>query len=231
MLLAGMNTIDKPHRAPVAVASAASTGSTKAPDGLDPSTGEALPPNKKRKKRDLTKDMNRRWAYSDEYNDLKKLYREFVEAVILPHLGLGPDTTKRGAKGSIRAMYQTEPAIRVQLPGDHPSIKLHCDADYLNKEGELNFWLPVTSVHSSNSLQVESYPGKGDYVPFVMDTGEVVRFWGNRCRHYTKANETGVTRVSFDFRVIPGGLLDGLDSANALKGVKTNYSYKTVLWD
>jgi|Transcript_53289 hypothetical protein len=31
----------------------------------------------------------------------------------------------------------------------------------------------------------------------------VGRFWGSQCLHYTVPNETGVCRVSFDFRVIP----------------------------
>ena len=30
-----------------------------------------------------------------------------------------------------------------------------------------------------------------------------MRFWGNQCEHYTVANTSGSTRVSFDFRVIP----------------------------
>jgi hypothetical protein len=33
-----------------------------------------------------------------------------------------------------------------------------------------------------------------------------LRFNGNRCRHYTEANSTDSTRVSFDFRVIPRSL-------------------------
>ena len=30
-----------------------------------------------------------------------------------------------------------------------------------------------------------------------------MRFYGNRCHHYTQANETDGTRVSIDFRVLP----------------------------
>ena len=38
--------------------------------------------------------------------------------------------------------------------------------------------------------------------------GEFIRFDGNRCWHYTTANDTGATRVSFDFRVVPIELFD-----------------------
>ena len=43
--------------------------------------------------------------------------------------------------------------------------------------------------------------GVGDFAPFEALPGQAVRFYGNRCRHYTVGNETGATRVSFDFRV------------------------------
>ena len=48
----------------------------------------------------------------------------------------------------------------------------------------------------------ESAPGVGDYAPFAVNYGEAILFWGNRCRHYTVANDSGTTRVSFDFRFL-----------------------------
>ena len=231
-LLAGQKLrIDKPAEADEASATPIVEAVSVASNSERSESLEEGPPRKKTKKRDLEKAMGKRWAQSREYNHLKKLYRQFVEEWVLPSLGLGEDEpTKRGPSGSIRAVYQHEPSIRVQMPGKYPSIKLHCDADYLNKEGELNFWLPVTKVWGSNSLQVESYPNAGDFTPFEMEPGQLVRFWGNRCRHYTLANETDSTRVSFDFRVIPGELLQGEDSKTVLKGTKSNYSYKTLYW-
>ena len=55
----------------------------------------------------------------------------------------------------------------------------------------------------SNTLWSESSPGAGDYAAFEAGPGKAIRFYGNRCRHYTLENETDGTRVSFDFRVIP----------------------------
>jgi hypothetical protein len=58
-------------------------------------------------------------------------------------------------------------------------------------------------VLDSNSLYSESAPGAKDFAPFEMSYGQVMRFWGAQCLHYTQANETDITRVSFDFRVTP----------------------------
>jgi hypothetical protein len=48
----------------------------------------------------------------------------------------------------------------------------------------------------------------GDYHSFDLQgsKGQLMRFYGNECLHYTTANTTPVTRVSFDFRVIPADL-------------------------
>jgi hypothetical protein len=45
----------------------------------------------------------------------------------------------------------------------------------------------------------------GDYHSFDIDgsAGQFMRFYGNQCRHYTMDNTTEMTRISFDFRVIP----------------------------
>ena len=49
-------------------------------------------------------------------------------------------------------------------------------------------------------------PGAGDFRPFELSVGEGMRFNGNECRHFTVPNDTDVTRVSIDFRVIPKAL-------------------------
>ena len=64
----------------------------------------------------------------------------------------------------------------------------------------------LRAITGSNTLHVESAPGKGDFRPMDLRAGEGLRFNGIACRHYTCANDTGRTRVSFDFRVIPRSL-------------------------
>ena len=66
--------------------------------------------------------------------------------------------------------------------------------------------MPLTRVSGTNSLQVESAPGLGDFRSLDLSYGECFRFNGNRCRHYTEPNSSGATRVSFDLRMLPESL-------------------------
>ena len=130
-----------------------------------------------------------------EWRAFMELYRKFVHEWVLPQFGDGP------------LLYQRKPILRVVMPGSVAPTALHCDADYFHSENELNFWVPLVAVDGRNSLYCESAPGAGDYSPFVSSgKGEAVRFYGNRCRHYTTANDAETTRVSFDFRCIPQNL-------------------------
>ena len=101
-------------------------------------------------------------------------------------------------------IYQCPPTLRVHMPGHVPTIKMHCDSEFDRHEsGEINFWIPFTPVWDSNTLWAESSPEEGDFEPFDLSPGQGKRFNGNRCRHFSKANQTEATRVSIDFRVIP----------------------------
>ncbi|CAJ1385339.1 unnamed protein product [Effrenium voratum] len=125
---------------------------------------------------------------------LREVYRRFVLEEILPSLA---------ATGDSDAAVQFEPVLRVVMPG-HAATKRHRDADYGHIPEELNFWLPLTSVAGSNSLYLESFPGRGDFHAFEGTNGDGFRWWGNLCEHYAEPNQTSCTRVSLDFRLIPG---------------------------
>ena len=144
--------------------------------------------------RDEAKQQKSAWLqHNDGYKQLLEVFRKFVREVILPHLGCD-------------VLFQAVPVLRCVLPGSVAPCQPHVDADYFHDASELNFWLPLTAVAGANSLYSESAPGLGDYAPFDLDYGECMRFYGNRCRHYTVANSTMTTRVSIDFRVIPASL-------------------------
>ena len=50
--------------------------------------------------------------------------------------------------------------------------------------------------------------------PLKIQKGEFISFYGNKCLHYNMLNTTGKTRISLDFRVIPGSIYkDSLDKA------------------
>ena len=58
--------------------------------------------------------------------------------------------------------------------------------------------LPVAECRATLASHV------GDYAPFEIRYGEMAQWRGNSLRHYSHRNVEDETRVSFDFRVIPG---------------------------
>ena len=51
--------------------------------------------------------------------------------------------------------------------GDYVALtKLHSDSLYGHQDGEVNFWMPFTSIDETSTLWAESAPGKGDWYPF-----------------------------------------------------------------
>jgi hypothetical protein len=150
---------------------------------------------------------------TEAYQRLLATYTRFIHDWVVPQLG------------DVALLYQRKPILRVVLPGSVPPTAEHCvrcsppaeparrcaacvkralrcfaaqDADYFHDANEINYWVPLTPVWGSNSLWSESRPGAGDFAPFVARAGQAVRFYGNRCRHYTVANDSGGVRVSFE---------------------------------
>jgi ectoine hydroxylase-related dioxygenase (phytanoyl-CoA dioxygenase family) len=130
------------------------------------------------------------------YREFMEGYRDFIAQRVAPLCG--------DASGLV---YQCPPTIRVSMPARKPTIGLHCDSEYeRHQSAEINFWVPLTRVWGSNTLHLESSPDAGDFRPVEMDFGTALRFNGNHCRHFTEANDTNCTRVSFDFRIVPRSL-------------------------
>lgn len=90
----------------------------------------------------------------------------------------------------------------VETDGNYVALtKLHADSLYGHQDGEVNFWMPFTSIDETSTLWAETEPGKGDWYPFYpLGPGGCWRFPGTNCRHFTKPNISGKTRVSLDFR-------------------------------
>ena len=80
-------------------------------------------------------------------------YRAFICEVVAPHVA----ATFDGACDEL--VFQANPSLRVVVPGDRPSGRRHCDADYGHQPGQVNFWLPLARAHGPNTLWVE---GLGD---------------------------------------------------------------------
>ena len=102
-------------------------------------------------------------------------------------------------------IYQRWPTLRIHVPNNWATPDFHRDSQngYDHPLGEINFILPFTKCYDTNTVWAESEPDKGDFEPIQMEWGELVTFNGNICRHGNKINKTSITRVTYDFRILP----------------------------
>lgn len=126
--------------------------------------------------------------------------------------------------GETRLLYAAFPCVRIQQPCDFHTIRCHVDSMYGHPSGSVNCWLPLTATFGANALQLESAPGAEDFAPLEMRYGQVALFDGTACAHYTLANTTHHTRVSLDFRVVPGTAFDPEAECSRVKGGAQRYN-------
>jgi hypothetical protein len=86
-----------------------------------------------------------------------------------------------------------------------------------------NFYVLLTNLNeheSSAALFLESAPGAEDWHPILGSYGDTVKhFAGAMCAHWTtENNNTDMTRVSLDFRLIPGSLFHTLADGGEEQG-------------
>jgi len=122
--------------------------------------------------------------------DWYKVYKKFIVDIIRP---LFTETI----------LYQKIPTFRVHQPGNLAVAAYHKDSDYAHSVYEVNFFLPLTSAFDNNTIWVESEQGKADYSPIKARDGQCVMWDGANLMHGNKTNDTGVSRVSVDFRILP----------------------------
>tara|TARA_R100000008_G_scaffold84500_1_gene72042 strand:- start:2517 stop:3176 length:660 start_codon:yes stop_codon:yes gene_type:complete len=120
-----------------------------------------------------------------------ELYQEFIRDFIAPVMNITSDF-----------VYQKWPSFRVHLPDNVAVGGWHRDADYNHPSGEVNFIVALTPMFESNTTIAESTPGKMDFRQIESRPGQVIQFDGNQCIHGNLPNRTGVTRISFDFRIL-----------------------------
>lgn len=94
-------------------------------------------------------------------------------------------------------LYQYPPTLRV-----HPTVappralgRLHRDAEFGHQRGEINIWLPLTTVSGSGTIWVERRPDTGEFEGFELKYGEMRLFDGVHCRHLTQVKR------KFSFRM------------------------------
>lgn len=123
------------------------------------------------------------------------LYRRFLREVIAPQYD-GP------------IYFQRRPSHRILFRDTPGASRFHRDSDYGHVEAEVNYLVPQTRTYRTNAMWLETGVGSDAYAPVELELGEYVRFDGAARRHGAHQNQTGRTRVSFDFRVVPEGLAD-----------------------
>jgi hypothetical protein len=144
--------------------------------------------------------FNKRWKLGCKADGFRLELGLFMERVVRPLLWSGLDA-EHATLGEV--VYQQEPTLRVQLPGQRALGNPHIDYQYMRQPTEVNVWLPLTKVTEQNTLYTESQPGAGDFSPLLADFGTGVLFYGSQCRHYSVNNSSEtLTRVSMDFRCI-----------------------------
>lgn len=161
-------------------------------------------------------------------------YERFICEVLAPNLaaewsdhdgGAGPSAGADGGADALTAIaYQAMPALRVSPPATQAMGRRHHDAVYGHQPGQLNYWLPLAAAWGENTLWVEpstcqasvaadptgsvrtDAEAEAKAVPLEGAFGDCWRFYGNLDYHSTRPNNTTGTRVSLDFRVVPGQL-------------------------
>eukprot|EP00729_Bicosta_minor_P013927 gene13927-10628_t len=126
-------------------------------------------------------------------------------------------------------VFQRQPCLRVSPPKSGPIGRRHRDRDYGHQPGQINYWLPLASAAAENTLWVErvahleavpeaeaeaaaAVPTQTTTevlaTPLSGDFGRCWEFYGNGAYHFTRPNTTSHTRVSLDFRIVPGPVFD-----------------------
>lgn len=116
-------------------------------------------------------------------------------------------------------IYQKKPTFRIHLRNNVAVGAFHRDRDYNHFTDEVNFFVPLTKAFGSNTVWVESEEGKEDFSPMEADYGEFYMWDGANLAHGNKKNETGSTRVSFDFRVLPKSKYTTTDKKSVTQGM------------
>lgn len=143
--------------------------------------------------------------YHKIFNNNKSLFEEYYENII-------KYIKKTQYKNEEFIVYQSFPALRVSIPGNKSVGEMHIDADYNHPKEEINYWMPLTELNETNTIWYETEPNKGDFQPLLINYGEIAKVYFNQCRHFSKLNTTYKTRMSLDFRIIPGSKWNLVDN-------------------
>ena len=132
-----------------------------------------------------------------EKSEFLESYHSYAASVIKPYF----QDIKYGDCGPL--LIQRIPSFRVQVPNNIAVAEFHKDADYSHNVYETNIFLPFTDAIDTSTVWAETTAGSGDYKPLNTKLNELWIWDGANCLHGNKVNSTDMSRVSFDFRILP----------------------------
>jgi hypothetical protein len=131
----------------------------------------------------------------------KRYYEKYKTDFLPTYLELVKELKERFGYNEI--IYQAIPTFRVQLAEGNLGVgEWHKDSIYNHGTTEVNFWMPFVNTNEQNTIWMESVEDKGDYKPYKVNYGEILVFSGANLLHGNKPNESNLTRVSVDFRLV-----------------------------
>jgi hypothetical protein len=156
---------------------------------------------------DQSSHIHKKFYQIYDTDDFLSLYRRFLQEQIQPVFGEP-------------IVYQAKPTFRIHMPGNLAVGEFHKDSDYNHQRSEVTHWMPFTSAFETNTIWIESVEDLGDYEPYAVNYGEILRFPASVLRHGNKINETGLSRVSMDFRIIPLSQYSEVDAGSSHVNLK-----------
>ena len=136
-----------------------------------------------------------------------QIYKDFIKNNIAPLF-------------SEKIIYQRVPTFRTQVPNNIGVAEWHRDADYNHVKEEWNIFLPLTKTYESNTIWAETKRDENDFSPMLANVGQFYLWQGSDLLHGNKLNETGKSRVSVDFRVMPLSLYKDNDRSSTSNKTK-----------
>ncbi len=151
---------------------------------------------------DQSTPLHRRY-YDNFESMVAPLWERFVSEVIAPQM-----------EGDF--LYQKIPTFRVQLPGNVAVGEFHKDSKYGHQDGAINLYIPFTELNVYNTILVETEDGSDEYTPLLCEYGEFFEWDGINRNHGNLPNESNVTRISIDARIIPGHVMEIMEPAKSI---------------
>lgn len=133
----------------------------------------------------------------------KELYNAFISSVIKPQF-------------NAPIIFQKYPTFRIHQPNNICVFDWHKDKEFNHYPTEVNIFLPITNAYGNNTVWSESQEDKADFNPLEADYGEIFIWNGANLKHGNKINDTEISRISFDFRIILKDDYDKVDLNSSL---------------